>query len=91
MARCKKCNGSGFQDNPKYWNTKAKYPKSDWYLQYDATINCRKCKGTGYLLEDVKDAIEVLKVWRNSRVNISHEDFKKSIDILDKLFEDDRA
>jgi len=87
MAKCKKCNGIGRVENCRYWNAKAKY-NTDWYLQFEPYINCRECKGTGYVLSDVKDAIDYLKVFKNNPNPLSTKDFKISIEILEKLFND---
>jgi len=86
MAKCDKCDGKGWKDNPKYWNAKAKY-QTDWYLHYKTRVNCKTCKGTGYVIGDVMDAIDVLKVWKNNPNGITNKDFKQAIEILEKIFD----
>ena len=85
MAKCDKCEGNGWKDNPKYWNASR---ANDWYLQYPTRINCRACKGTGYVIGDVRDAIDILKVWKNNPQGITDKEFKQAIEILEKIFDE---
>ena len=71
MAKCKKCNGIGRVENGRYWNAKAKY-NTDWYLQFEPYINCRECKGTGYVLSDVKDATLVKRSKKSFKIKQIH-------------------
>lgn len=87
MGKCVECNGAGMIDNNKYWNTKAKY-QSDYYLRYDPMIKCKTCKGTGYVLSEVKDAIDLLRVYKNNPPCIGSKEFKLAIEILEKLFDE---
>ncbi len=82
MAKCDKCDGFGWKDNPKYWNA-----IGDWKLQYEPTIKCRACKGTGYVIADFKDAINILQVWKNNPRGIDDKDFKLAVEILEKIFD----
>ncbi len=86
MAKCDKCDGNGQKDNPKYWNAKSKY-QTDWYLIYDPIIKCNYCKGTGYVIKDIKDAINILKVWKNNPKGITDKEFKQAVEILEKIFD----
>ena len=83
MAKCDKCDGNGWKDNPKYWNATR---MNDWYLQYNPRIDCRACKGTGYMIGDVRDAIDILRVYKNNPHGITKSEFLKAIEILEKLF-----
>lgn len=56
---CKKCEGKGWYDNPKY-----PAPTSHSWAGVP-TIDCRICKGTGYIIGNVKDVISFLKVLEN--------------------------
>jgi RecJ-like exonuclease len=87
MANCKKCDGKGWVDNPAYWNAKAKY-HTGWELQYPTRINCRACKGTGFVLESTKDAINEIQVWLNNPNGVKKEDLQKAIDILKRELSD---
>jgi RecJ-like exonuclease len=58
--KCQKCNGKGFVDNERYYSTKEKY-KTDYYLRYDPTIVCNKCRGSGYIIEKVAEVLSFLK------------------------------
>lgn len=79
--RCEKCDGKGCKDNPKYYEAKCKY-KTDYYLTFEPTIKCRACKGTGYVIGDVKDVLNFL---RGLEMKFSH--FKDDIEYLDKVRE----
>lgn len=88
MAKCPKCDGNGWKDNPRYWSAKAKYA-TEYYLRYDPRIRCRECKGTGYVVGDVRDAIDTLRVWKNNPQGLLHSsDFTKAVKILEKLFDE---
>jgi predicted methyltransferase len=59
-VKCDKCGGSGVVENPKYWNAKNRYPNSDYYLQFDTSITCKKCNGSGYIIGKIKDVLQLL-------------------------------
>ena len=51
--KCAKCDGKGWYDNPKY-----PIPYGNW--AGEPTINCKKCKGSGYIIGNVKDVLDLL-------------------------------
>jgi len=85
MAKCEKCEGQGWKDNPRYWNMSATIA---WERGIPSRINCRECKGTGYVIGDVKDAIDTLRAWKNNPQGITNKEFKQAIEILEKLFDE---
>jgi hypothetical protein len=52
---CPKCEGKGWYDNPNY-----PAPANHSWAGIP-TIDCRKCKRTGYIIGDVKDVVDFLK------------------------------
>lgn len=58
--KCKKCEGRGWNENARYWNAKSNI-NSDYYLRYEPSIECGKCKGSGYIIGNVKDVLDFLK------------------------------
>lgn len=81
MAKCTKCNGQGTYPNPKYYSSRADY------IMYEPYKKCGICKGSGYVIGDIKDAFNVLRVYKNNPKSITDEEFKKCIEILEKVFE----
>jgi RecJ-like exonuclease len=58
--KCQKCEGKGWNDNEKYWKAKANI-HNDNYMRYEPSIKCSKCKGSGYIIGNVKDVLSFLK------------------------------
>ena len=59
--KCEKCQGIGIVDNLAYWNAKAKYG-IDWAMfKHNPKINCKVCKGLGYIVSDMPDILHELK------------------------------
>ena len=79
--KCDKCDGVGWNDNPKYWDK-----RYDSYILHDPRINCRKCKGTGYVIGNIKEVFGFLKVLED-RFNHDKEvlkEIKQCIDAIEK-------
>lgn len=60
IMKCPKCEGRGWNDNQRYWNAKAKY-QTDYYLRFEPTVKCGNCKGSGYIIGNVKDVLDFLR------------------------------
>ena len=75
-------------DNPKYWNGRTNI-NSQWYLQFEPSINCRACKGSGYVIGNIKDAIETLKFWKSDPKSITEKELRQAVEILVNVFSKD--
>ena len=53
--KCVKCDGNGYYDNPKYINCHS------FCEGIESRINCKKCKGSGYVIGNIKDVVSFLK------------------------------
>lgn len=55
---CKKCNGNGYRNNPRYHGCQ----DVGWH---EPRIKCRACEGSGFIVGSLKEVLDVLKVIRN--------------------------
>lgn len=58
--KCPHCEGRGWKHNQRYYSAKERYPTC-YYLKYEPTVTCRKCKGTGFIIGNPKEVLEFLK------------------------------
>lgn len=79
--KCEKCDGRGWNDNQRYWNTAAciAYERG-----IEARKKCGKCKGTGYIIGNVKDVLDLLKVLKNNRQCCTDKEIQQCIDAIEK-------
>lgn len=78
--RCPKCEGRGWYENPKYPNP------ASWSYAGEPSIDCRKCGKRGYIIGNVPDVVEFLKVLAN---NFEHDkerlrEIKQCIEAIEK-------
>lgn len=57
---CNKCNGKGWNHNERYWKAKADI-NSSGYLRYNPSVKCGKCKGSGFIIGNIKEVLDFLK------------------------------
>ena len=56
---CDVCKGQGFVDNAKYYSMS---PSLAWERGYDPKIECKRCKGSGFVIgiSKAKELFEML-------------------------------
>jgi len=76
--RCNKCNGAGVVANPRYYrhsNVEA------WEMGIPATKPCKHCGGSGYIIGNIGDIVERLRVAANG-VTITKREAKQMLDAI---------
>ena len=83
---CQDCEGKGWKDNQRYWTAKANI-HNDSYMRYEPNIKCKSCKGSGYIVGNVKDVLDFLRILENKFRNEKEylEQVKNCINTIEKL------
>ena len=77
---CPKCKGAGFVSNPRYYNNDAQY---SWSHGISPSKICSACKGSGYIIGNMKDIVERLRCAANG-VTISDREAKQMYEAIVK-------
>ena len=75
---CGKCNGRGVVANPRYY----RHSNSEaWEMGIPATKPCKHCGGSGYIIGNIGDIVERLRVAANG-VTITKREAKQMLDAI---------
>lgn len=78
---CDKCKGKGYITNPKLYQV----PSWRAYeMGYCNPIKCRKCGGSGFILGNAKDVMEMLNVSINTNTPLTMREIKQLKLLLQK-------
>lgn len=76
--KCPKCEGRGIVYNPRYY----RYSSVEAYERgIPAAIECKYCKGSGYIIGNIQDIVDRLKCAANG-VTISQEEAKQMLEAI---------
>lgn len=76
--KCPICKGCGKVPNPKYFNHS---PSWAWEHDIPTSLKCSKCKGSGYIIGNMTDIVERLKVASNG-VAITQREARQMYDAI---------
>lgn len=77
--KCDLCNGRGWIDNPRYYNVPS------WQAYEDGIptrLECKKCKGHGFILGNVEDAINLLDKAVADKRGLTETETKQLLNII---------
>lgn len=78
---CDKCKGKGYITNPKLFQV----PSWRAYeMGYDKPIKCRKCGGSGFILGNAKEVMNILDVAINTNTPLTMREIKQLKLLLQK-------
>lgn len=77
---CPKCNGRGYITNKRYYNMS---PSLAWEHGIKPMRTCGNCKGSGFIIGNIKDIVDRLKCAVNG-VTITPEEAKEMLDCIIK-------
>lgn len=55
--KCPKCHGTGYVDNPRYYNNSSTWA---WVHNIKPSKPCSNCNGTGFIIGNISDLAERL-------------------------------
>lgn len=73
---CEKCKGRGRRENPRYHGCQ----DIGWH---EPMICCRACGGSGFIVGNLREVLDVLKVIRNGG-SYRKEDIEQAIKVIEE-------
>ena len=79
--KCDKCEGRGWNDNPKYWDK-----RNSSHILHSPSKKCMNCKGTGFVIGNIMDVLNFLHYLENTNQLLPQDrgDLRKCIDTIEK-------
>ncbi len=79
---CPKCNGRGWYENPRYPNP------ASWSYAGVPSFKCSKCRETGYIIGNISDILQLLKVLQHKIYDKElSKEIKQAIESIEKPYE----